>query len=171
MDTATLSFFEQQPEALPLYEAFAGAVMDQYPDTRIKVQKSQISFSNRYLFACVSFARVKKKKELPDPYLVITLGMPYPLGSPRVAVKTEPYPGRWTTHIVIGSADEVDEELLGWVAEARNKSFHRKRRSEIFGKQQKRKREQNLLHSSRNYYTGFAVIIYAIYDVGRRRVS
>ena len=31
MDTATLSFFEQQPEALPLYEAFAGAVMDQYP--------------------------------------------------------------------------------------------------------------------------------------------
>ena len=57
MDTATLSFFEQQPEALPLYEAFAGAVMDQYPDTRIKVQKSQISFSNRYLFACVSFAR------------------------------------------------------------------------------------------------------------------
>ena len=106
MDTATLSFFEQQPEALPLYEAFAGAVMDQYPDTRIKVQKSQISFSNRYLFACVSFARVKKKKELPDPYLVITL------------VKIEPYPGRWTTHIVIGSADEVDEELLGWVAEA-----------------------------------------------------
>ena len=96
MDTATLSFFEQQPEALPLYEAFAGAVMDQYPDTRIKVQKS----------------------ELPDPYLVITLGMPYSLGSPRVAVKIEPYPGRWTTHIVIGSADEVDEELLGWVAEA-----------------------------------------------------
>ena len=82
------------------------------------MQKSQISFSNRYLFACVSFARVKKKKELPDPYLVITLGMPYPLESPRVAVKTEPYPGRWTTHIVIGSADEVDEELLGWVAEA-----------------------------------------------------
>ena len=85
MDTATLLFFEQQPEALPLYEAFAGAVMNQYPDTRIKVQKSQISFSNRYLFACVSFARVKKKKELPDPYLVITLGMPYPLESPRVA--------------------------------------------------------------------------------------
>ena len=55
MDTATLSFFEQQLEALPLYETFAGAVMDQYPDTRIKVQKSQISFSNRYLFACVSW--------------------------------------------------------------------------------------------------------------------
>lgn len=69
MDTATLLFFEQQPAALPLYEAFADAVIRQYPDTKVKVQKSQISFSNRYMFACVSFARVKKKKELPDPYL------------------------------------------------------------------------------------------------------
>ena len=112
MDAATLLFFEQQPEALPLYEAFADAVIRQYPDTKVKVQKSQISFSNRYMFACVSFARVKKKKELPDPYLVVTLGMSYPLESSRVAVKTEPYPGRWTTHIVLGDEKEVDGELL-----------------------------------------------------------
>ncbi len=118
MDTATLLFFEQQPAALPLYEAFADAVIRQYPDTKVKVQKSQISFSNRYMFACVSFARVKKKKELPDPYLVVTLGMSYPLESSRVAVKTEPYPGRWTTHIVLGDEKEVDGELLKWVAEA-----------------------------------------------------
>lgn len=118
MDAATLLFFEQQPEALPLYEAFADAVIRQYPDTKVKVQKSQISFSNRYMFACVSFVRVKKKKELPDPYLVVTLGMSYPLESSRVAVKTEPYPGRWTTHIVLGDEKEVDGELLKWVAEA-----------------------------------------------------
>ena len=118
MDAATLLFFEQQPEALPLYEAFADAVIRQYPDTKVKVQKSQISFSSRYMFACVSFARVKKKKELPDPYLVVTLGMSYPLESSRVAVKTEPYPGRWTTHIVLGDEKEVDGELLKWVAEA-----------------------------------------------------
>lgn len=118
MDAATLLFFEQQLEVLPLYEAFADAVIRQYPDTKVKVQKSQISFSNRYMFACVSFARVKKKKELPDPYLVVTLGMSYPLESSRVAVKTEPYPGRWTTHIVLGDEKEVDGELLKWVAEA-----------------------------------------------------
>ena len=118
MDAATLLFFEQQPAALPLYEAFADAVIRQYPDTKVKVQKSQISFSSRYMFACVSFARVKKKKELPDPYLVVTLGMSYPLESSRVAVKTEPYPGRWTTHIVLGDEKEVDGELLKWVAEA-----------------------------------------------------
>lgn len=52
------------------------------------------------------------------PYIVITLGLPYPLESSRVAVKTEPYPGRWTTHIVIGNVEEIDDELFLWVKQA-----------------------------------------------------
>ena len=118
MDTNTILFFEQQPETQALYEVFEKEVVNRYPDSKIKVQKTQISFFNKHLFACASFLRVKKKKELPDPYLVITLGLPYSLDSTRVAVKPEPYPGRWTTHIVIGKKEDVDEELLGWLAEA-----------------------------------------------------
>ena len=118
MNTDTIIFFSKQPDALPLYEAFADAVTKLYPETEIRVQKTQISFYDVHMFACVSFVRVKKKKELPDPYLVVTLGMPYPLESPRVAVKTEPYPGRWTTHIVIGETEEIDGELLSWLKEA-----------------------------------------------------
>ncbi|MDY5972229.1 MAG: DUF5655 domain-containing protein, partial [Butyricicoccus sp.] len=91
-----LLFFGAHGSALPLYEAFEAALYRRFPDTTRKVQKSQITFSNRHVFACVSFARVRKKAELPNPYLVITLGLPYPLESERVAVKTEPYPGRWT---------------------------------------------------------------------------
>ena len=74
MDTDTLLFFAPQPGALPLYKAFAEEVTARYPDTSIRVQKSQISFYNRHMFACVSFLRVKKKRELPEPYLVVTLG-------------------------------------------------------------------------------------------------
>ena len=118
MNTDTIIFFSKQPDALPLYEAFADAVTKLYPETEIRVQKTQISFYDVHMFACVSFVRVKKKKELPDPYLVVTLGMPYPLESHRVAVKTEPYPGRWTTHIVIGETEEIDGELLSWLKEA-----------------------------------------------------
>ncbi len=44
--------------------------------------------------------------------MVITLGLPAPLDSERVAVKTEPYPGRWTHHIVVSKPEELDEELL-----------------------------------------------------------
>ena len=38
--------------------------------------------------------------------------------SERVAVKTEPYPGRWTNHIVIGTPDELDETLFDWIGQA-----------------------------------------------------
>lgn len=113
-----LFFFDRSPESLPLYEAFETLVLSAFPHTSIRVQKTQISFSNRHLFACVSFQRVGKKTELPTPWLVITLGLPYPLESPRVAIKTEPYPGRWTTHFVIGQTDQLDREFLGWVREA-----------------------------------------------------
>ena len=85
---------------------------------RIKVQKSQITFYNRRLFACASFARVRRKAELPPCWLVVTVGLARRLDSPRVAVATEPYPGRWTHHIVISDPAEVDDELMGWVREA-----------------------------------------------------
>lgn len=32
--------------------------------------------------------------------------------------KTEPYPGRWTTHIVISEMSDLDEELFAWVEQA-----------------------------------------------------
>ena len=117
-DTATELFFELDGEALPLYMLFEERLSATFPNTRKRVQKTQITFVNRHVFACVSFARVKRKTEMPSPYLVITLGLPYPLESERVAVKTEPYPGRWTTHIVVGTPDELDDELFCWVAQA-----------------------------------------------------
>ena len=86
--------------------------------SRIKVQKSQISYYNRHLYACVSFLKVKKKSELPEDYFVLTLGLSAPLDSNWVAVKTEPYPGRWTTHFVISDLSDLDEELFDWIEQA-----------------------------------------------------
>lgn len=117
-DSETARFFDGRESAWPLYEALEKRLVDLFPAVRRKVQKTQISFSNRRIFVCASFSRVKRKAELPDPYLVVTLGLSYPLDSERIAAKTEPYPGRWTTHIVIGSIDEIDEELLTWLSEA-----------------------------------------------------
>lgn len=117
-DADTLMFFNEHPQALPLYEHLEEILFEGFPDVSKRVQKTQITFSNRHVFACVSFAKMKRKAELPDPYLVVTLGLPYPLESRRVAVKTEPYPGRWTTHFVVGSTEEFDEELLEWIRQA-----------------------------------------------------
>lgn len=120
MNQDELMFFDGHTGALPLYEAFSEKLLRQFPATSTRVQKTQITFSDRHVYACVSFARVKKKAELPDPYLVVTLGLPYPLNSDRVAVKTEPYPGRWTTHIVVSRPEELDGPFWGWVSEAHN---------------------------------------------------
>ena len=118
LDAKTELFFGGHEDALPLYLPFEERLYATFPSTRKRVQKTQITFVNRYVFACASFARVKRKAEMPSPYLVITLGLPYPLESKRVAVKTEPYPGRWTTHIVVGTPEELDDELFCWVAQA-----------------------------------------------------
>ena len=117
-DMAVMMFFEKHPNALPLYDEFAEKLYESFPDIGCRVQKTQITFTCRHVFCCVSFARVKKKAELPDPYLVITLGLPFPLDSPRAAVNTEPYPHRWTVHIPIGSTQELDEELFAWIRQS-----------------------------------------------------
>lgn len=111
-------FFDGKQAAFPLYEAVAGALLSRYPGTRVRVGKTQITFSERYVYACVSLRPVRRKAELPVPFLTVTLGLPGPLVSSRVAQQTEPYPGRWTVHIPIGSPGDVDGELLTWVEAA-----------------------------------------------------
>ena len=118
LDTDTMLFFNGHPEALALYQSFEDLLYESFPLVNKRVQKTQITFFNRHVFACVSFARVKRKAELPPVWMTITLGLSAPLDSPRVAVKTEPYPGRWTHHFVVGSPAELDGELLSWIREA-----------------------------------------------------
>ena len=113
-----LLFFNGHTTAYPLYRMFETELFKRFPQTTMRVQKSQITFSDRHVFACVSFAKVKKKSELPNPYIVVTLGLPTPIESGRIAVKTEPYPGRWTHHIVLGTQQELDNELFFWLKEA-----------------------------------------------------
>ena len=118
LDSDTLMFFDLHMDVLPLYQAFEELLYASFSVVNKRVQKTQITFYNRHVFACVSFARVKRKAELPAGYMVITLGLHRPLESERVVVKTEPYPGRWTHHIVVSDPEELDEELLSWIREA-----------------------------------------------------
>ncbi len=118
MNEDIFSFFGEHMDALPLYEAFESRVMKEIENVRIKVQKSQISFYNRHLFTCVSFAKVRKKKSCPSSYIVVTIGLSHRLDSPRIEVATEPYPNRWTHHILLSETKEIDDELMSWVKEA-----------------------------------------------------
>ncbi len=118
LDTDTLLFFSGHMEALELYRLLEERLYDTFPEVNKRVQKTQITFYNRHVFACVSFARVKRRAELPRGWLVLTLGLPDPLESERVAVKTELCPGRWTHHIVLSRPSELDGELFSWIGGA-----------------------------------------------------
>lgn len=113
-----LLFFDRQRDALPLYAALRTALLQAFPDTRIDVRKTQISFFRRHMYAAASFTPVRRAADRPHPFLTVTFGLRRREESPRVDVSVEAAPGRWTHHVMIGTPEEVDSELLGWIAEA-----------------------------------------------------
>lgn len=114
---ALQTLFKGRQDMLDLYDAFEQAVLARFPDTGIVVQKTQVAMRNRYIFAVAS-PPVRKIKGRPGIYLVVSLGLARPLDDARAVEVVEPYPGRFTNHILIESADEVDEQLMQWVEEA-----------------------------------------------------
>lgn len=124
-------FFDQHPDAFPIYEELAERVEREIPDVSVKVQKSQISLYNKHLFACVSFTRIRSSKDCPPCYITVTFGLGHRLSSDRVEASTEPYPGRWTHHLMLSRPEEVDRELMGWLAEAAEFSATKQRRKRM----------------------------------------
>lgn len=112
-----LFFFDGKPLELALYETLFRLLEAEFPEASVRVQKSQISFYGRHLFGAASLP-VRRKKSWPEHCLVVTVGLSHRLDSPRVAVATEPYPGRWTHHILISNETQIDGELLDWLREA-----------------------------------------------------
>ena len=110
-------YFSGHPEELALYAAVFPALEAAFPEARVKVQKSQISFYGKHLFAMVSIP-VRRKKGWPEHCLLLSFGLGRREESPRIAVAVEPYPGRWTHHVVLARPEELDNQLLAWLREA-----------------------------------------------------
>lgn len=108
-----LFFFDGRPDGLALYEALFGALGAAFPGARVKVQKTQISFYGRGLFAMVSLPRRKR-----EAGIVVSFGLGRREASPRIAAAVEPYPNRWTHHVAVTRGEELDQELMGWLREA-----------------------------------------------------
>lgn len=110
-----LLFFSGRPGAAALYEALFDKISEAFPDTEVKIQKSQISFKARYGYAFVS---LKKMKGCPEIFIILSFGLDRRIESPRIAVAVEPYPRRWTHHVIISSNEQLDDELMDWLRQA-----------------------------------------------------
>lgn len=109
-----LFFFDGRPVELGLYERLAAALAARYPNTEIRVQKTQIGFYDPGLYACVSMTPVRRKAERPPRFITVTFALDRPLDDPR-AVVVPVRPRRFTHHVLLGSAGEIDGPLLGWL--------------------------------------------------------
>lgn len=118
MNSEILFFFGEHMDALPIYERLEARILARIPDVKIKTAKTQITFAGKGGFAFVSFNPCRRAKDRPAVWMTVTFGLGYRKESPRIDVATQPYPGRWTHHVMVGSPDEIDGELLGWIQEA-----------------------------------------------------
>ena len=112
-----LFFFDGRPTELELYRALFSRVDAMFPQGSVKVQKSQISFYGRHLFAAASLPG-RRKKDWPEHCILVTFGLSHRVEDPRIAVAVEPYPNRWTHHVVMDKPEQIDGQLLSWLREA-----------------------------------------------------
>lgn len=126
-DAELVRLFSPAPEMLPVYKVLEDRLVEKCEPLGplvIRVQKTQVTFSNRYNFACASLP-VRRRHDWPKPCLMVTFGLGRRLDHPRVVVATEPYPNRWTHHVLVTCPEDVDDELMGWLLAAYDFSLHK----------------------------------------------
>jgi hypothetical protein len=110
-------FFAGHEDSRPIFEALRGAIEKLGP-AEIRVTKSQVAFYRKKAFAWAW---------VPDRYLhgkhaplVLTLGFHYRDTSSRWKEIVEPYPGKFTHHLELFSAADIDAEVISWLQAAWN---------------------------------------------------
>lgn len=102
--------------AVALYEAFCEAMERDIPETCRTVTKTQISLRCGVMYGCVSLPRRKAERE--NGWLIVTFGLDRAVEDPRIRQCSEPYPHRWTHHVLLTSPEEIDAQLMGWLQAA-----------------------------------------------------
>lgn len=117
MTEEEIYFFSGKEGALPIYEELRRKITE-LGGVKISTKKTQITFANRHGFAFVSFLPVKKAKDRPKDFITLTFGSWRKIESPRIDAAVEPYPNRWTHHLILTSPEDVDGQVMEWLTEA-----------------------------------------------------
>lgn len=109
-------FFREDEGRVALFSSIREAI-EAFGASDEHMGKSQISFGTKRKFAWV-WMPIHTGKGRPEGCLVLTLALRRRVDSDRVAEAVEPYPGRWTTHIIIADAKDMDDEVSMLIEEA-----------------------------------------------------
>jgi hypothetical protein len=108
-------YFEGQDASRKLFETLRG-VIESIGPAEIRVTRSQVAFRRSKTFAWAWIpGKYLRGRGAP---LVLTLSFAHKDTSPRWKEVDEPAPGRFTHHLELWSADDIDDEVRDWLREA-----------------------------------------------------
>lgn len=105
------------PDARPIYKALARAVESLGPSD-VRVTKSQVAFGrdgHAFAWAWVPGRYLRG----PKAPLVVSIALRRRDASPRWKEVVEPRPGRFMHHLEMDGVEDIDDQVLAWLAEAR----------------------------------------------------
>ena len=108
--------FTGKPASLALYRFVRDEVLRVFPSAVADVQKTQITFRDPFVFACI-WLPPRPVKGHGDGHVVLSFGLDYPLESPRV----QPVPvraNRWTHHLWLTGPQDMDAQALQWLRDS-----------------------------------------------------
>ena len=111
MTGEVLAFLEGDPARIALFEALEAAVCA-CGESTMTVSKSQISWGNPKKFAFFSF------HHCPKGCAAATFGLARRVDAPQIWQASEPYPNRWTHHVLLSVPEDVTTDLRGWLEQA-----------------------------------------------------
>ncbi|UCH61972.1 MAG: hypothetical protein JSU77_09185 [Fidelibacterota bacterium] len=108
-------FFAGCDESRQIFEPLH-RVVDGLGPAKLRITKSQIAFRRRRAFAWAWMSgRYLRGEHAP---LVLTVAFQRRDPSPRWKEIVEPAPGRFTHHLELNSAADIDDEVCAWLREA-----------------------------------------------------
>jgi hypothetical protein len=112
---AIAAHFADSPVAIATYGWTCGVIEGIGP-ALVRLTASQVAVRRRIGFAWLW----SPGRWLADPGIdvVLSVGLPSRIDSPRFREVVEPYPGRFMHHFAVQDPAELDPEVAGWLAAA-----------------------------------------------------
>jgi len=111
------AYLARMPQMLPTYTRLRAELTDAYPDMTVRVGRTQVTFCTRHVFAMASLPW-RRVSRWPAAYLLVSFGLGARLPEPRIVQAVQPYPGRWTHHVLVTAPEQIDGQLLDWIDQA-----------------------------------------------------
>ena len=104
-------FFAGKDEEWAVFEALREALMARWPDTKLRVMKTCISFDDEKPYCYVSHPPKKNMRGI-----LVSISLRENMAHPRFFAVVPVSARRFTVHIQAEEASQVDEELLELIA-------------------------------------------------------